>query len=210
MTTKVTTRDPETDPLLTAKNAAMVLIDYQPEQFGGVGSIRHDELMLNVVALGRIAGAFSLPVVLSTVGVEMGVNAPTSPELRMAIPDVEEIDRTTLNSWEDPDFRAAVERTGRRKLIMGGLWTEVCVAFPTLDAIRDGYQVFVVADAIGGVTLDAHERAMQRMVQAGAVPITTLALACELQRDWGRRDADRLREIMRWYFPALRHLRGAR
>src|SRR5207247_5169075 len=107
------------------------------------------------------------------------------PELPRALPGVPEIDRTTMNSWEDPDFRAAVERTGRKKLIIAGLWTEVCVAFPTLDALRAGYQVYVVADAIGGVSRIAHESAMQRMIQAGAIPISVLGLACELQRDWG-------------------------
>jgi nicotinamidase-related amidase len=113
-----------------------------------------------------------------------------------------------MNSWEDPDFRAAVERTGRKKLIVAGLWTEVCVAFPTLDALREGYEVYVVADAIGGVSRVAHDTAMQRMVQAGAVPISVLGLACELQRDWGRPDADRLRSIMRQYFGELKALKG--
>ena len=144
--------------------------------------------------------------VLSTVYVKHGMSG-TNPELREALPGVPEIDRTTLNSWEDPDFRAAVERTGRRKLILAGLWTEVCVAFPALDALRAGYEVFVVADAIGGVSKVAHDSAMQRMTQAGAVPITVLGLACELQRDWGRPGADRLRGVMRDYFARMRALK---
>ena len=130
----------------------------------------------------------------------------TNPELRDVLPGVPEIDRTTMNSWEDPDFRAAVERTGRKKLILAGLWTEVCVAFPSLDAIREGYDVYVVADAIGGVSKVAHDSAMQRMIQAGAHPITVLGLACELQRDWGRPEADRLRQVMRSYFGGHRAL----
>ncbi|MGQ0654464.1 MAG: isochorismatase family protein, partial [Betaproteobacteria bacterium] len=130
----------------------------------------------------------------------------TNAELREVLPGVPEIDRTTLNSWEDPDFRAAVERTGRKKLIIAGLWTEVCVAFPALDALRAGYEVYVVVDAIGGVSRDAHEAAIQRMTQAGAIPISVLGLACELQRDWGRGDANRLRTIMREYFSKLKAL----
>ena len=130
----------------------------------------------------------------------------TNPELREALPGVPEIDRTTMNAWEDPDFRAAVEKTGRKKLILAGIWTEVCAALPALDALRAGYQVYVVADAIGGVTKVAHDSAMQRMAQAGAVPISVLGLACELQRDWGRPQADRLRAIMREYFAKLRVL----
>ena len=139
--------------------------------------------------LGRMATAFELPVVLSTVYVRHGMSG-TNPELREALPGVPEIDRTTMNSWEDPEFRAAVERTGRKKLIIAGLWTEVCVAFPTLDALRAGYEVYVVVDAIGGVSRAAHESAMQRMIQAGATPISVLGLACELQRDWGRPGAE--------------------
>ena len=125
-----------------------------------------------------------------------------------ALDRVLEIDRTTMNSWEDAEFRAAVERTGRKKLILAGLWTEVCVAFPALDAMRAGYQVYVVVDAIGGVSRTAHESAMQRMVQAGVIPISVLGLACELQRDWGRPDANRLRTIMREYFGKLKALKA--
>lgn len=195
------------DHLLTPDNAVLVLIDYQPEQVGTVGSIGHDELMLNVTAVGRAAGAYQLPVVLSTVGVELGANSGTIAEIRDALPSTEEIDRTTLNSWEDPDFRAAVEATGRKKVIMTGLWTEVCVAFPALDMLREGYEIYPVADAIGGISRDAHDNAMQRMLQAGAQPITAISLAAELQRDWGRAQADDLRSILRWYFPQLQGIR---
>jgi nicotinamidase-related amidase len=200
-------RDPNTDSLLTAQNAVLALIDYQPEQYAGVASANHDELLAHVTMLGRVATTFELPVVLSTVYVKHGMSG-TNRELLEVLPGVPEIDRTTMNAWEDPDFRAAVERTGRKKLIIAGLWTEVCVAFPTLDALREGYQVYVVADAIGGVSRVAHESAMQRMIQAGAVPITVLGLACELQRDWGRPEANRLRVIMREYFGKLKALKG--
>jgi nicotinamidase-related amidase len=181
----------------------IAFIDYQPEQYAGVASVGHDELLAHVTLLGRVATAFELPVVLSTVYVRHGMSG-TNAELREALPGVPEIDRTTMNSWEDPNFRAAIERTGRRKLVIAGLWTEVCVAFPTLDAIREGYEVYFVADAIGGVSRVAHESAIQRMIQAGATPISVLGLACELQRDWGRPEANRLRAIMREYFAKLK------
>jgi nicotinamidase-related amidase len=201
-------RDPVTDALLTPQNAVLALIDYQPEQYAGVASTSREELLAHVTMLGRIATSFELPVVLSTVYVRHGMSG-TNRELLEALPGVREIDRTTMNAWEDPDFRAAVERTARRKLILAGLWTEVCVAFPALDALRAGYEVYVVADAIGGVSRVAHESAMQRMVQAGAVPISVLGLACELQRDWGRPQAERLRAVMREYFGKLRALKSA-
>src|SRR5687767_6965883 len=159
-------RDPRTDSLLTPQNAVLALIDYQPEQYAGVASVQRDELLAHVTMLGRVATSFKLPVVLSTVYVKHGMSG-TNAELLEALPGAQELDRTTMNSWEDPDFRAAVERTGRKKLIIAGLWTEVCVAFPTLDALRDGYEVYFVADAIGGVSRVAHEAAVQRMVQAG-------------------------------------------
>ncbi|GAA2342036.1 hydrolase [Saccharopolyspora halophila] len=195
------------DHLLTPDNCALVLIDYQPEQVGTVGSIGLDELMLNVTAVARAARAYQLPVVLTTVGVELGANSGTIDELREALPPTEEIDRTTLNSWEDPDFRAAVEATRRRKIIMTGLWTEVCVAFPTLDMLGESYEVYPVADAIGGISTAAHDNAMQRMLSAGAQPVTAISLVAELQRDWGRAGADNLRSILRWYFPQLQDLR---
>ena len=196
-------RDPLNDSLLTPQNAVLALIDYQPEQYAGVRSVGHDELLAHVTMLGRIATTFGLPVVLSTVYVKHGMSG-TNPELREALPGVAEIDRTSMNSWEDEDFRAAVERSGRRKLILAGLWTEVCVAFPALDALRAGYEVYVVTDAIGGVSRVAHESALLRMTQAGATPITVLGLACELQRDWGRPGAERLRAVMREYFGKLK------
>jgi len=199
-------RDPKTDALITPQNAVLALIDYQPEQYAGVGSVDHASLLAHVTLLGRVATTFALPVVLSTVYVKHGMTG-TNPELREVLPGVPEIDRTTMNSWEDPDFRAAVEATGRRKLILAGLWTEVCVAFPALDALAAGYEVYVVADAIGGVSRAAHESAMQRMTQAGAIPISVLGLACELQRDWGRAGADRLRTVMREYFGRMRSLK---
>src|SRR5262245_54881527 len=169
-------RDPRKDPLITPQNAVIAFINYQPEQYAGVSSVAHDELLVRVTLLGRVAKTFQLPVVLSTVYVKHGMGG-TNAELREVLPDVPEIDRTTMNSWEDPDFRAAVEQTGRKKLILAGLWTEVCVAFPALDALGEGYEVYFVTDAIGGVSPVAHESAIQRMIQAGARPITEIGRA---------------------------------
>lgn len=199
-------RDPIADPLLTPDNAVITFIDYQPEQYTGVGSVNHDELLAHVTILGKVTTAFNLPVVLSTVFVKHGMGG-TNIELREALLGVEEIDRTTMNSWEDPEFRAAIEQTGRKKLIIAGLWTEVCVAFPALDALGEGYEVYVVVDAIGGVSKTSHEAAMQRMIQAGVKPISVISLACELQRDWGRPDSNRLRAIFREYFSAMKTLK---
>lgn len=192
-------RDPLQDHLLTAQNAVITFIDYQPEQYAGVHSMAHDELLLNVTLLGRVATAFELPVVLSTVYVKHGMSG-TNPELREALPGIPEIDRTTMNSWEDPEFRAAIVKTGRKKIIFAGLWTEICVAFPVLDALKEGFEVYVVVDAIGGVSVAAHEAAIQRMLQAGATPISVIGLAGDLQRDWGHPGAERLRSILREYF----------
>jgi nicotinamidase-related amidase len=180
-------RDPVTDLLLTPQNAALVVIDYQPSQFRTVASIDRDLLTRNIVSVARIAKSYGLPVVLSTVNVANG-QGPTIPELKEVLSDSVEIDRTQINSWEDTDFRRAVEATGRKKLVMTALWTEVCLAFPALDALRSGYQVFPVVDAVGGTSPEAHRAGLERIVQAGAQPVGWVSLACELQRDWARTD----------------------
>lgn len=200
-------RNAKKDHLLTPENSVIAFIDYQPEQFRGVGSKTASELLLNVVTLGKIAKAFDVPTVVTTVGVQLGVNQGTHKDLIDALPPQIEIDRTSLNSWEDKNFISAIAQTGRKKIIMAGLWTEVCVAYPTLDAIKDGYQVYPVIDAIGGITSETHEAAVQRMMQAGAIPITALALACEMQRDWARGQGHSLRTIMQEYFRQMRFLK---
>jgi nicotinamidase-related amidase len=178
-------RDPLTDHLLTPQNSALVVIDYQPSQLQAVTSIDHDLLVDNIVSVARLATTFDLPVVLSTVNVANG-QEPTIPELRAALADSTEIDRTQINAWEDVDFRRAVEATGRKKLIMTALWTEMCLAFPALDAIRDGFDVYPVVDAVGGTSPEAHRAGLERIVRAGAQPIGWVSLAGELQRDWAR------------------------
>jgi nicotinamidase-related amidase len=178
-------RDPVIDPLLTPQNAALVVIDYQPSQVQTVTSIDRELLVDNIVSVARLAMTFDLPVVLSTVNVSNGQGA-TIPELRAVLSESEEIDRTQINSWEDVDFRRAVESTGRKKLIMTALWTEVCLAFPSIDAMRAGYEVYPVVDAVGGTSPGAHKAGLERVTRAGAQPISWVSLACELQRDWAR------------------------
>jgi nicotinamidase-related amidase len=180
-------RDPLADHLLTPQNSALVVIDYQPSQFQTVTSIDHDVLVRNIVSVARTAKAFGLPIVLSTVNVANG-QGPTVPELKEVLADSSEIDRTQINAWEDVEFRQAVEAAGRRKLIMTALWTEVCLTFPSLDALGEGYEVYPVVDAVGGTSLEAHRAGIERIVQAGAQPISWVSLACELQRDWARTD----------------------
>jgi len=179
-------RDRLADHLITPQNAALVLIDYQPSQFATVRSMDADLLRKNVVSTVRAAKAFGLPIVHSTVNVASGQQQPTVPELAELLEDNTPIDRTGVNSWEDVDFVAAVRATGRRKLIFCALWTEVCMAFAALDALREGYEVYPVVDAIGGTSLEAHRAGVERVVQAGGVPIGWVSLACELQRDWNR------------------------
>src|SRR6202161_2643847 len=178
-------RDPSTDSLLTPQNAALVVIDYQPSQIQSVRSMDHDLLLDNIVSVARFARTYDLPIVLSTANVAGG-QGPTLPELKAVLSDSQEIDRTQINSWEDVEFRRAIEATGRKKLIMTALWTEVCLAFPTLDALREGYEVFPVVDAVRSTSVEAHRAGLERIVQAGAKPISWVSLACELQRDWAR------------------------
>lgn len=194
-------RDPKADQLLTPENCAVVLIDYQPEQYNTVTSASREEINLNVVALCRLAKAYDVPVIVSTVGVDMGVNTGTDKEIMAELPGVKEIDRTGVNSWEDEEFRKAVEATGRKKIVIAGLWTEVCLTFPTLDMIAEGYEVYPVADAVGGTSAVAHDRAFDRMIQAGAQPVTAISFGSELMRNWARDSSDRFREVLQWYFP---------
>ncbi|MNQ38176.1 Isochorismatase family protein [compost metagenome] len=143
-------------------------------------------LVNNIVGTAKAAVAYGLPIVHSTVNVKTGLNKPPIPQLRKVLADYPTYDRTTINSWEDVEFRKAVEATGRKKLIMTALWTEACLTFPALDALRDGYEVYVVADAVGGTSTTAHEMGLRRIEQAGGKMISVPQLFCELQRDWKR------------------------
>ena len=199
-------RDPQADQLLTPQYSVVVLIDFQPGQYATVGSVSREEIDLGVVTLAKLAHTYDIPTVVSTVAVGMGVNAPTVPQIMNELPGVDQIDRTGVNAWEDPEFRAAIEATGRRKIIMAGLWTEVCLAFPALDMIEAGYEIYPVADAVGGVSQVTNDRAFDRMIQAGAHPTTALALGCELMRNWARPGTDDFRRIFNWYFHQQRSL----
>jgi nicotinamidase-related amidase len=181
-------RDPVGDHLLTPENAALIVIDYQPSQFSAVNSIDKDLLLENIVSTVKTAKAFDLPIVHSTINVATGRGEPTVPELAELLEAYPPIDRTSTNAWEDADFLAAVRATGRRKLLLCALWTEICMAFPALDAMREGYEVYPVVDAIGGTSEEAHRTGLERVVQAGAQPVTWVALAVELQRDWAREE----------------------
>ena len=181
-------RDPVKDPLLTPKNSALVIIDYQPVQVSSIESMDHRLLVENIVRVARTAKTYGLPTVLSTVNVKTGVNKPMIHELQEVFPGIEPLDRTTINAWEDVEFVKAVKATGRKKLIMTALWTEACLTFPSLDAIREGYEVYPVVDAVGGTSLEAHRAALERIIQAGAKPVSWVQLICELQRDWQRNE----------------------
>ncbi len=178
-------RDQLADHLITPENAMLAVIDYQPSQIEAVRSGDHELLLKNIITTVKVAKLFGVPIVHSTVNVANG-QGPTLPGLAEELTDYPPIDRTQINSWEDIEFLAAIRATGRRKLILCALWTEVCMAFPALDAMREGYEVYPVVDAIGGTSLDAHRAGIERAVQAGAKPIGWVSLACELQRDWGR------------------------
>lgn len=179
-------RDQLGDHLLTPKNAALLVIDYQPSQVAAVRSMDRDLLLKNMVSTAKIAKLFGLPIVHSTINVKTGRGQPTLPPLAEVLAGDAPIDRTSTNAWEDSNFLDAVRATGRRKLIICALWTEICMAFPALDAMREGYEVYPVVDAIGSTSVEAHNAGLQRVVQAGAKPTSWVALAVELQRDWAR------------------------
>ena len=188
MTSPTAPRDPHADPMLTPQNAALVIIDFQPVQVTSIASMERRELVANITAVARTAKLFGLPIVLSTVNVGTGRNQPTIHQLTEVLGPVEAIDRTSINAWEDTDFVAAVEATGRKKLVMAALWTEVCLVFPALDALRAGYEVYPVVDAVAGTSKAAHDAGLQRILQAGGQPTTWVQFVCELQRDWNRVD----------------------
>ena len=183
--------------LLTPGESVVALIDYQPQMFFGVGSHERQVVLNNAVALAKAANLFDVPVVLTTVAAQTFSGA-LLPEMQAVFPDQVPIDRTTMNSWEDKKFNAAVTGFGRKKIIIAGLWTQLCVCFPAVEAIAEGYEVHVPTDACADITVEAHERAVQRAIQAGVVPMTTLQVMFEWQRDWARAETyDGCMEILR-------------
>ncbi|MGP8033561.1 MAG: hydrolase [Steroidobacteraceae bacterium] len=187
MTSFATARDPAKDHLLSPQNSALIIIDYQPVQISSVASRGKRELVANITALARIGKLYRLPVVLATVNVATGINQPTIHQITDLLTEAKPIDRTSINAWEDEDFVRAVKATGRRKLIMAALWTEVCLVHPALDAIREGFEVYPVVDCVAGTSLEAHEAGLRRLEQAGGSPVSWVQLICELQRDWNRK-----------------------
>jgi nicotinamidase-related amidase len=172
------------DALLTPEKSILILIDHQPYQFANLHS--HDPVIIqnNVVGLAKAAKVFNVPTILTTVLEQRG--GLLIKPLQDVFPEQKPIDRTLINTWEDRNVTDLVKKSGRKQLVIAALWTEICLAMPVIQALGEGYDVFAVTDASGGVSLEAHEMAVRRMVQAGATPITTLAVASEWQRDWAR------------------------
>ena len=185
----------------TYKDCALVLVDYQKEMFQTIRSETSAALAeLNVRLLARTARAFDMPIVLSTIGVAYKINSPTVPGIAGELPGLEPIDRTSMNAFEDRPFREAVKKTGRKRLIFGGLHTEICLTFAVVQALKDGYDAMFVTDAVGGRSQVAHRTAIERLSHAGAVPNTALAVLTELFRDWTSPMADKARQVINWYF----------
>lgn len=173
--------------LLNPQNSAIIFIDHQPQMTFGVANIDRQTLFNNVLLLAKAARIFKVPTILTTVETK-GFSGNMWPQLLDIFPDQTPIERTSMNSWGDEKFVAAVEATGKKKLVMAALWTEVCLAFPALEAIKAGYEVYAVEDASGGTSIVAHNAAMRRVEQAGAVPVTSLQVLLEYQRDWAHKE----------------------
>jgi nicotinamidase-related amidase len=172
--------------LLRPEDSILVLIDHQPYQFANLNSHEPALIINNVVGLAKTAKAFNVPTILTTVIEERGGHLIKG--LQDVFPDQKPIDRTFINTWQDPNVTDIVKKSGRKQLVLAALWTEICLAMPAIQALGEGYEVFIVTDASGGVSLEAHDMAVRRMVQAGAVPITWTAVLGEWQRDWARED----------------------
>jgi nicotinamidase-related amidase len=173
--------------LLTPQNCCVIFIDHQPQMTFGVASMDRQTLVNNTLMLAKSAKAFKVPTILTTVETQ-SFSGPMWPQLLDVFPTQKPIERTSMNSWEDAKFVEAVKATGRKKLVMAALWTEVCLAFPAIQAMEAGFEVYAVEDASGGTSEVAHRAAMDRIVQAGAVPVTAIQVLLEFQRDWARKE----------------------
>lgn len=191
----------------TYEDCALVLIDYQKEMFEVIRSETSADLVdLNVRLLARAAKGFEVPIVLSTVGVEIGFNGSTQPSVLSELESIEPIDRTSMNAFEDQAFSDAVKATGRKRLIIGGLHTEICLTNATTSALKEGYEAMFVTDAVGGRSQTAHRTAIERLSHAGAVPSSALAVVTELFRDWATPQAGPANEVINWYFTEVSKL----
>jgi nicotinamidase-related amidase len=188
--------------LLTPDNCVLAIIDLQPQMLFGVANFDRQTIINNNVALCKAARVFGVPVVLSTVETK-SFSGNIWPQIQAIFPNQEPIERSSMNSWDDKNFVAAIEKSGRKKIVLTGLWTETCVALPTVQAIHDGYDVYVVEDCCGDVNQLSHDNAMKRVIQAGAKPVTALSTMLEWQRDWGEKDTyDAVMDIVKTHFGA--------
>jgi nicotinamidase-related amidase len=188
--------------LLTPDNCVVTLIDLQPQMLFGVGNFDRQTVINNNVALAKAARVFDIPVVLSTVETK-GFSGNMWPQIQAVFPKQVPIERTTMNSWDDENFVAAVQKSGRKKIVLAGLWTETCVALATIQAMHDGYDVHVVEDCCGDVSQLSHDNAMKRIIQAGAKPVTALSVMLEWQRDWAAKDTyNAVMDIVKTHFGA--------
>lgn len=188
--------------LLTPDNCVITMIDLEPQMLFGVGNFDRQAIINANVALAKAARVFDIPVVLSTVE-SKSFSGYIWPQIQAIFPDYKPIERSSMNSWDDKNFVSAIEKTGRKKIVLSGLWTETCVALPTIQAIHDGYEVYVVEDCCGDVSQLAHDNAMKRVVQAGAKPVMALTVMLELQRDWAFRETyDAVMDIVKNHYGA--------
>ena len=181
-------RAADEDPFLSPLNSALILIDYQPGILAPVTSIDPEVLMNNTAGLIKTAVLYDIPIIFSHVAVGFSGYEPMIEELSKLAPNAVFVDRTSVNAWEEPEFVAAVKATGRKNLIMGGLWTDVCLAYPAIEAERAGYEVFVAEDTVGSITQMSHDNGMRRMISAGVEAITWNVVPTEFQRDHARQE----------------------
>jgi len=188
--------------LLTPDNCVVTLIDLQPQMLFGVANFDRQTIINNNVALSKATRVFDVPVVLTTVETK-GFSGNMWPQIQAVFPGLMPIERSSMNSWDDSNFVAAIEKSGRKKIVLAGLWTETCVALATVQAIHDGYEVYVVEDCCGDISQLAHENAMKRVIQAGAKPVTSLSVMLEWQRDWAAKDTyDAVMDIVKTHYGA--------
>jgi nicotinamidase-related amidase len=188
--------------LLTPDNCAVAFIDHQPQMLFGTSNFDRQSIINNTVALAKATRIFDVPVVLTTVETK-SFSGNMWPQLKAVFPGQEPIERSSMNSWDDPKFVNAIAKTGKKKIILAGLWTETCIALPTIQAIHDGYEIYVAEDCCGDVSQLNHDNAMRRMIQAGAKPVTALSTLLEWQRDWAQRDTyDAVMDVVKNHFGA--------
>ena len=188
--------------LLTPDNCVVTLIDLQPQMLFGVGNFDRQTVVNNNIVLAKAARVFDVPTVLSTVE-SKAFSGAMWPQIKSIFPGQAPIERSTMNAWDDENFVAAIMQTGRRKIVLAGLWTETCVALPTIQALHDGLEVYVVEDCCGDVNQLSHDNAMRRVVQAGATPVTALSVMLEWQRDWAARETyDAVMDIVKMHLGA--------